>query len=89
MSKQQILEDIIYSELGRCQSKFANTPGGNCNILCAIRLLKSFKNEKFEDTLELATFINDSWLDLELKSEQITSIIQKVKEILTRIKEIE
>lgn len=80
-NSEQILIKIINDELGRGNaSKFI----GNCNIVCAMRLLHECGNvHDFDKTMMLAKFIDGSWTDLELNKEQEQDILLQLRYILT------
>lgn len=80
-NSEQILRKIIHDELGRgIASKFI----GNCNIVCAIRLLHEIANiHDFNKTMTLAIYINDTWTDLELNKEQEDNIIARLYMIIS------
>lgn len=77
---KECCEEIIIDELGRHASKFP----GNCNIICAIRLMEYGHLTDFKKTIELAHFIEQSWTDIELTEEQKNKIILKFVELCKR-----
>ncbi len=80
MSKEFVtqMKEIIYDHLGRHASKFF----GNRSVVCATRLLNLLNITSFNDTIELATFIENSWTDLECTDEQVDSIIAETIRIM-------